>query len=174
LIQVATDLSREWAMTPVLARARARLAHLRARAGERAEEDEREARPAPAGERPLTARDVMTGEVVSVPPEESLRAVCELMRQREIGAVPVVDLPGRVIGLVTDRDIVVRAVAARRDVDQISAGDIMSVGIECAELDTPVELIREKMARYRVRRIPVLDGYERLVGIVSRDDLPAE
>ena len=47
----------------------------------------------------------------------------------------------------------------------------MSVGIECAELDTPMTGLAEKMARYRVRRIPVLDGDEHLVGIVSRDDL---
>ena len=119
----------------------------------------------------MTAHDVMTSDVISVPPETSVRAVCELMRAHEIGAVPVVDVVSRVLGVVTDRDIVVRAVAAHRDIDHVSAGDIMSVGIECAALETPVEALQEKMARYRVRRIPVLDHDERLVGIVSRDDL---
>jgi len=93
------------------------------------------------------------------------------MREHEIGAVPIVDVLGRVLGLVTDRDVVVRAVAARRDIDRVQAGDIMSVGIECARLDTPVTGLAEKMARYRVRRIPVVDDEEKLVGIVSRDDL---
>jgi CBS domain-containing protein len=119
----------------------------------------------------MTARDVMTTGVIAVPPEATLRSVCELMNTHQIGAVPVVDVLSHVLGLVTDRDIVVRAVAARRDIDKVSAGDIMSIGIECAAPETPVEALQEKMARYRVRRIPVLDGDDRLVGIVSRDDL---
>jgi CBS domain-containing protein len=122
------------------------------------------------GTQPL-ARDVMTTSVISVPPDTTVRSVCNLMREHEIGAVPIVDIVGRVLGLVTDRDVVVRAVAARRDIDRVQAGDIMSVGIECAHLDTPVTGLAEKMARYRVRRIPVLDEDEKLVGIVSRDDL---
>jgi CBS domain-containing protein len=117
------------------------------------------------------ARDVMTARVISAPPESTVRSVCNLMREHEIGAVPIVDVVGRVLGLVTDRDVVVRAVAARRDIDRVQAGDIMSVGIECARLDTPVTGLAEKMARYRVRRIPVVDEEEKLVGIVSRDDL---
>jgi CBS domain-containing protein len=117
------------------------------------------------------ARDVMTANVISVSPDTTVRSVCNLMHEHEIGALPIVDVLGRVLGLVTDRDIVIRAVAARRDIDRVHAGDIMSVGIECARLDTPVTGLAEQMARYRVRRIPVLDGNERLVGIVSRDDL---
>ena len=113
----------------------------------------------------------MTGEVVAVSPDTTLRSVCALMRQHDIGAVPVVDAVSHVLGLVTDRDVVVRAVAAQRDLDRVQAGDIMSVGIECADLDTPMAALAEKMARFRVRRIPVLDAQERLVGIVSRDDL---
>jgi len=117
------------------------------------------------------ARDVMTVQVVSVSPDTTLRSVCELMREHDIGAVPVVDAVSHVLGLVTDRDVVVRAVAAQRDIDRVQAGDIMSVGIECADLDTPMAALAEKMARFRVRRIPVLDANEHLVGIVSRDDL---
>ncbi|HXU83699.1 MAG TPA: CBS domain-containing protein [Polyangia bacterium] len=113
----------------------------------------------------------MTANVVAVPPDTTVRSVCALMREHEIGAVPIVDAVRRVLGLVTDRDVVTRAVAARRDIDRVHAGDIMSVGIECAAPDTPVTGIAEKMARYRVRRIPIVDDGEHLVGIVSRDDL---
>jgi CBS domain-containing protein len=113
----------------------------------------------------------MTANVISVAPDATVRSVCALMREHEIGAVPIVDVHRHVLGLVTDRDVVVRAVAARRDIDRVHAGDIMSVGIECAQPDTPVTGVAEKMARYRVRRIPVVDGDERLIGIVSRDDL---
>jgi CBS domain-containing protein len=153
----------------VLARARERLAQMKERAAHRGHDTDRDTQQ---GEpRPPLARDVMTSEVVAVTPETSLRALCELMRKHQIGAVPVIDVSSRVLGLVTDRDIVVRAVAARRDIDQVSAGDIMSVGVECADLETPLASLVEKMARYRVRRIPVIDHHERLVGIVSRDDL---
>lgn len=117
------------------------------------------------------AREVMTSPVVAVTPDVRLRSICELMRTHEIGAVPVINVWDHVLGLITDRDIVVRAVAVRRDLEQVCAGDIMSVGIECAALETPVAALAEKMARHRVRRIPVLDEGERLVGIVSRHDL---
>jgi CBS domain-containing protein len=113
----------------------------------------------------------MTAAVVSVSPDTTLRSVCALMREHEIGAVPIVDVVGHVLGLLTDRDVVVRAVAARRDIDQVHAGDIMSIGIECARPDTPLTSVAEKMTRYRVRRIPVLDEQQHLIGIVSRDDL---
>jgi CBS domain-containing protein len=113
----------------------------------------------------------MTAAVISVAPDTTVRSVCNLMRDHEIGAVPIVDIVGRVLGLVTDRDVVVRAVAPRRDIDRVQAGDIMSVGIECARPDTPVTGLAEKMARFRVRRIPVVDEDGHLVGIVSRDDL---
>jgi CBS domain-containing protein len=156
------DISREWVVSPVLARARARLAQMTGRTAPAQEIDE---------PRPARARELMTKEVVAVAPETTLRAICELMRQHQIGAVPVIDVIGHVLGLVTDRDVVVRAVAARRDIDRVTAGDIMSVGIECADLDTPIAVLEEKMARYRVRRLPVLDHQEHLVGIVSRDDL---
>src|SRR5207244_299053 len=133
-----------------LARARERLAQMKVRAGLRgADADHPQARASEL--RPIAAREVMTAEVVAVAPEATLRAVSELMSKHRIGAVPVVDLGGRVLGLVTDRDIVVRAVAARRDIDQVRAGDIMSIGIECADPDTPVEALREKMVRFRVR-----------------------
>jgi CBS domain-containing protein len=122
-------------------------------------------------ERPLQARDVMTRGVVSVAPETTLRAVAELMRDRQIGAVPVVDVVGRVLGLATDRDVVVRAVAVQRDIDHVSVGEVMSIGIECAAPEASVSALAEKMARYRVRRIPIVDEERRLVGIVSRDDL---
>jgi CBS domain-containing protein len=62
----------------------------------------------------MTAGDVMTADVISVGPEASLRVVCELMRQNEIGAVPVVDVRLHVLGLVTDRDVVVRDAISRR------------------------------------------------------------
>jgi CBS domain-containing protein len=151
----------------VLARARERLAQMKARATVNREARER------APELPLMlARDVMTAEVIAVPPETTLRGVAELMRKHQIGVVPIVDVSSHVLGLLTDRDIVVRAVAARRDIDEVTAGDVMSVGIECAALDTSMAALKEKMDRHRVRRLPVLDHDERLVGIVSRDDLP--
>lgn len=117
----------------------------------------------------MNIRDVMTPNPRTIAPTDSIQNAARIMRDEDTGAVPVVE-GGRPIGIVTDRDIVVRAVAEgdgqlSRPIREIVSGGIISVSPDMSTRDA-AELMRE----HQVRRLPVVDG-EQLVGIVSIGDL---
>jgi CBS domain-containing protein len=118
----------------------------------------------------MQVKEVMTRDVTSVGAETSLYEVAELMRDQDIGSVLVTD-GNQVLGLVTDRDIVVRALAEHRDVASMKAREVMSDAVFCCTEDTPIEDVLAEMADEQVRRVPVLDGARHLVGVVSLGDL---
>ena len=113
--------------------------------------------------------DVMTPGVESTTSSEALRDAARTMREGDFGSMPVVD-DGRLVGVLTDRDIVVRAVAEGLDptvarVGEVASRDPVTVGPE-QDLDEAIEL----MSRHRVRRLPVVER-GRLVGVVSQADI---
>ena len=112
-------------------------------------------------------RDVMTPNPRCVSPDDSIQSAAQIMRDEDTGAVPVCD-DGRAVGIVTDRDIVVRAIAegqVNRPVRDIATREIIS-----ATPDMSTREAAELMSEHQVRRLPVVDG-NRLVGIVSLGDL---
>jgi CBS domain-containing protein len=116
----------------------------------------------------MNIRDVMTPNPRTVSPDESIQNAARIMRDLDTGVVPVVE-NGRPVGLVTDRDIVVRAVAEdgqlSRPVREIVSGDVIS-----ASPDMSTREAAQLMSDHQVRRLPVVEN-ERLVGIVSIGDL---
>jgi CBS domain-containing protein len=116
----------------------------------------------------MDIRDVMTPNPRSVSPEDSIQSAARIMRDEDTGVVPVVE-NGRPIGLLTDRDIVIRAIA---DGGQVSrpVRDIISGQMVTASPDMSTREAAELMSEHQVRRLPVVEG-ERLVGIVSIGDL---
>ena len=151
------------------ARAQARLldeAAASVRAALRAE-DRPAGMPPPDGRR---LRDVMTRAVETVAPGDTLRFVAQRMEALDVGALPVCDR-GRLMGMVTDRDLALRAVALGRDptrtaVVEAMTGDLV-VGAEDQTIDAGVALMRQ----HAVRRLPIVDREHRLVGIVALCDL---
>jgi len=121
----------------------------------------------------MKIREVMTRDVVLAAPEDDLRSAARSMAEADCGALPV-GKDDRLIGVVTDRDIAVRAIAAGVALDQCTVGDIMSVGIKYVFEDEPIEAAARNMAMLQLRRLPVLNREKRLVGIVSLGDLAAE
>jgi len=112
--------------------------------------------------------EVMTPNPRTVAPGDSLQAAAQVMRDEDAGAVPVVE-DGRVMGLVTDRDIVIRAVADgdfQAKVGDICSDDVVTCGPGMSTADAA-----DLMSEHQVRRIPVVDDDEKLVGIVSLGDL---
>lgn len=95
------------------------------------------------------------------------------MRLHDIGVVPVID-NDRVVGMLTDRDIVVQVVADGDDVKQTQVCDAMSTGSISVSQDDDVDHAADLMRTYQVRRLPVLDGDAHLVGIVSLGDLAVD
>ena len=114
-------------------------------------------------------RDAMTPGVRSVAPTDSLTDAATGMRDEDVGSLPVVE-GDRVVGIITDRDIVVRAVAERADPQTAKVGDVSSGDLVTVEPDADLDEALKLMARYRVRRLPVVeDG--RLVGVVAQADV---
>jgi CBS domain-containing protein len=111
-------------------------------------------------------RDVMVADVVTIEPSASLVAAARLMHDANVGMLPVVD-DGRVVGVITDRDIVVRAVACERDPAATRVGDCLSEGVIPAHPDWPTAQAIVTMAQAQVGRLPVLDDEQRLVGVVT-------
>jgi CBS domain-containing protein len=117
-------------------------------------------------------RDVMTPGVRTVSPTQSLTEAAEVMKGEDVGSVPVVE-EGRLTGILTDRDIVTRAVAERRDpqtvkVDEIASGELVTVGPE-QNVDEALAL----MARHQVRRLLVVEEGQ-LVGMLAQADVALE
>ena len=118
----------------------------------------------------MKVREAMTGNVCLAAPDRSIREAARMMADQDIGALPVGE-NDRLIGMVTDRDIAVRAVAQGRGPDT-PVRDAMSEQVLCCYEDEEIEEVAMKMSDAQVRRFPVLsrDG-DRLVGIVSLGDL---
>jgi CBS domain-containing protein len=117
----------------------------------------------------LTVKDVMTRDVRACEPSAKVREAAVLMAREDIGPIPVVE-DGGLIGIVTDRDIVVRVVAEGRDPDQTTVGEIATKELVTASPDDDLEDAMRLLAENRVRRLPVVEG-DRLVGIVAQADI---
>ena len=111
-------------------------------------------------------RDVMVADVVTIEPSASLAAAARVMRDANVGMLPVVER-GRVVGVVTDRDIVVRAVAGEADPATTRVSDCLSEGVIPAHPEWSTEQAIVTMAQAQVGRLPVLDDNDRLVGVVT-------
>jgi CBS domain-containing protein len=115
--------------------------------------------------------EIMTRDVMTVSPQDSIRRAAQLMDELNVGAIPVCD-GDRLIGMVTDRDITVRATSVGESPDETMVRDIMSVGVKTCFEDQPVDDVMEQMRDVQIRRIPVLDHEtQNLIGIVSLGDV---
>ena len=117
-------------------------------------------------------REIMTGDVKTASREMSLQAVAALMRDGDMGSMPIVE-DGKLVGIVTDRDIVVRGIAAGKDA-AASIGDVMTTEIfSVKENDFVFEAIR-LMGDKQVRRVPIINEAGELVGIIAMADVALE
>lgn len=117
--------------------------------------------------------DVMTSDVMTCRSSDMLSDCATMMKELNVGVAPVVDEDENLIGMITDRDIAIRAVAKGADPNTSSIGDFMSPSPITIEPETNVEDAADIMADVQIRRLPVIqDG--RLVGIVSLGDLAVD
>ena len=118
----------------------------------------------------MKVADIMSSHVISVNQTEPVTAAARLMKRHNLGALPVCDDEGRLRGMVTDRDIVTRCVAADMDPADTMLREIMSRGIRTCSSQDDINTAARTMSREQVRRLPVTDE-GRLVGIVSLADM---
>ena len=120
----------------------------------------------------MNIQSIMTDNVRSIHPDEPITAAARLLKRDNIGCLPVCDDSGRVAGIVTDRDIALRCVAAGMDPSRTNVSQIMTAGVCTLSPTDSVDTAAETMRRMQVRRIPVTDN-GKLCGIVSLGDLTA-
>ncbi len=117
----------------------------------------------------MIIKDVMSRDVTVIGPEQTLREAAHLMQKMDIGSLPVGE-GDRLIGMLTDRDIVVRAVAEGRGADT-PVREAMSGAIKYCREDDDLDDVAANMASLQIRRLPVVDHDKRLVGIVSLSNM---
>ena len=122
----------------------------------------------------MKARDIMTANPRCVTASDSASRAAEIMRDSDVGVVPVIEDSGsmRLAGVVTDRDLAVRVVAEGRN-GETNVREIMSSGLATVRPDDDVDKVTELMKREQVRRIPVVED-DRLVGIIAQADVARE
>ncbi|ABF86638.1 CBS domain protein [Myxococcus xanthus DK 1622] len=115
-------------------------------------------------------QDVMTKDVTVINAKDSLKDAALKMRELSVGPLPVCD-GDRLMGIITDRDIVVRAVSQGKDPNSTTVAEAMTGQLEYAFDDEDISVVAEKMKEKKVRRILALDRDKKLVGIVAMGDL---
>ena len=117
----------------------------------------------------MKVRDAMSRDPRSVGESTSVQEAARLMKEQDVGSLPVVE-DDRLVGIVTDRDIVVRGVADGSEVSSLSVKDVASHEVTTVEPDEDLDEALSLMAQQQVRRLPVVEG-DRLVGILAQADV---
>ena len=117
-------------------------------------------------------REIMSGNVATVTTQDSVIKAAQIMSQYNIGSLPVVD-NGNVVGILTDRDIVLRTVSNGGDLSNIQVQQVMTTNVVTATPDMDIQQAAQLMASKQIRRLPVIDN-EQLIGMVALGDLAIE
>ena len=121
----------------------------------------------------MKIEECMSTDVVWAPDNSNINGIAKLMNDNDIGSVPICDSGKNVVGIITDRDIVIRCIADDKETKTTKAADIMSENLIFVTPKTDVQDAAEIMADYQVRRLPVIDD-SKLVGVISIGDLALE
>ena len=119
----------------------------------------------------MKVRDVMHKGVVSIEPDATLAALAAKMREHDIGCVPVCDKIGKPLGMITDRDITLRAFASGKDVAKLAAKDVMTPDLVYCQASEEAEDAMRIMESNQYRRLPELDESNLLVGMLALGDI---
>ena len=121
----------------------------------------------------MKAQDIMTKNPTSVTPETSVREAAQLMKSEDVGMIPVVRSTGSksIVGIVTDRDIAIRHVAAGHSSPDCPVSEAMSSNVKTCKTTDSVDDVMKVMGKEQVRRIPIVDERGELVGIVAQADI---
>lgn len=117
-------------------------------------------------------RDIMTPDPVCCLTTDSVQRTAQLMRDEDIGSVPVVrDQANELVGIVTDRDLILNVLAEAKDANRTTVGDVMTREPVSCHHDDDARKVMDLMAQHQIRRVPVVDENNRIVGIVAQADV---
>ena len=118
----------------------------------------------------MKVKECMCKEVESINPNTSIKECAKIMSDNHIGCVPVCNEQKEVVGIITDRDLLLRAVACDKDINTTKASDIMTCNVYCCSSDTDVKEAENIMSTEKIRRIPIVDN-NKIVGILTLGDI---
>lgn len=118
----------------------------------------------------MKARDVMTESIVTIQENENIINCAKLMANHDIGCLPICNKDEEVIGIITDRDIVLRCIATQKDLNNTTVKEIITDEAICCDADDDIEDVEDLMKSYQIKRIPVIEE-NKIVGIITIHDL---
>ena len=117
----------------------------------------------------MMIREIMTDDPITVKTDSTLYEVAKIMEENDIGCVPIVE-DNQVVGMLTDRDLVVKAVSRGMDLGSHYVDDVMVRDIKTVDVETEAQVAADIMIENKIRRLPVTDN-DRLIGILTLGDL---
>ena len=118
----------------------------------------------------MKVKDVMHKGTTCVEPSMLVREIAKYMHDSDVGAIPV-KADGRLVGIVTDRDITCRALADSGNLAKMTANDVMTKDVICCSPDDDIEVAIETMETRQIRRLPVTDSHKTMIGMLSLGDI---
>jgi CBS domain-containing protein len=120
-----------------------------------------------------TCSAVMTKDPVCCLPNDMVAKVAELMKTKDVGSVPIIENEQtlKLVGIVTDRDLALKIVAEGREAKSTKAEDVMTRGVVTCRADDDLQTALAAMSEHQLRRIPVIDSNNRIVGIIAQADV---
>jgi CBS domain-containing protein len=122
----------------------------------------------------MQVREIMTPNPACCTPNTSLQDAAKLMAEHDCGELPIIDDDGRLVAVVTDRDICCRGVARGMNPQQMSVREVMSMPVEAVHPEDSIEHCCELMDEHQIRRVPVVDDDGKCCGIVAQADIARE
>ncbi|MEP7136219.1 MAG: CBS domain-containing protein [Chloroflexota bacterium] len=118
-------------------------------------------------------KDVMTQNPVCCLPTDTVSKAAQLMKREDVGSIPVIEDKEtmKLIGIVTDRDLALQVVAPERDARSTQVADVMTYAVITCRASDDVQKALDTMSQHQLRRLPVVDGDQRIVGIISQADI---
>lgn len=118
----------------------------------------------------MKVRDCMCNDVACVGPEATVSDVAKLMQEKHVGCIPVCDTNQKILGLVTDRDLILRTLACDKDIKQTKVSDVMTTNVYNCTPEAEVEDVEQIMCDCQIRRVPVVEN-DQIIGIITIGDL---
>lgn len=119
----------------------------------------------------MKVKDCMCHEIAYLTPESTVEDCAKLMCNKHIGCIPICDNNKTVVGLVTDRDIILRSIACNKDIKTTPVSDIMTCNVCYCTQDEEINEAEKKMSNEQIRRLPVVDENNKIIGIITLGDL---
>ncbi len=123
------------------------------------------------GGKNMKVKDCMCNNVAYLMPDSTIQDCAKLMCDKHVGCIPVCDENKKIVGLVTDRDVILRSIACEKDISKTPVSDIMTCKVWCCGPEEEIEQAEKTMAKEQIRRLPVVDEKNQVIGIITLGDL---